>query len=131
MKEDIKKWIPLLVLLVFLATIFVPRWVEERVCMKYGEPLFAHALPENTELISKDAAKDDAGGITAALLLKTDLTSEELEAFYSDLDCPPAEEGQTVTLTAKALSEDDLEVLQKAKLYEEGASYQFVYVYSK
>ena len=131
MNEKIRKWIPLLVLLVFLVTIFVPRWVEERVCMAYGEPLFNHALPEGSVLVSKDAAKDDEGVITAALLLQTDLNSEELEAFYADLDCQPAEEGQTVYLEAKPLDEDDLAVLKQAKLYVEGESYQFVYVYSK
>ena len=70
------------------------------------------------------------GGMIAAMLLKTDLTSEELEAFYADVDAQPAEEGDVVTLSAKALDESSLEALQKAKLYEEGAQYQFVYLYS-
>ena len=131
MKENLKRWLPLLVLLVFLATIFVPRGVEKRTCMAFGQPLFDHVLPEKAEIISTDAAKDDDGGVTAAILLKTDLTSQELEEFYADLECPPAEEGQNVTLQAKALTEADLAVLQQAKLYEEGASYQFIYVYSK
>lgn len=124
------RWVPLLVLIVFLGTIFVPQWVNEKVSMGYAQPLFDHPVPEDAQVISTDAAKDDDGGITGAILLKTNWTSEELEAFYSDLQMEPAEEGQTVVLRAKALTEEDLEVLQQAKLYEDGASYQFVYIYS-
>ena len=131
MKENLMKWGPLLILVVFLMTIFVPRWMNERSAMKFGEPLFAHALPDDTTVISQDAAIDDNGGVTAAILLQTNLTSEELAAFYADVQCPPAKEGQTVTVEAKALTEDDLAVLKQAKLYEEGASYQFIYVYSR
>ena len=67
----------------------------------------------------------------AAMILKTDLTSEELEAFYSDTEYPPAEEGQTVSLSAKPLDENSIKAMKQAKLYEEGASYQFIYLYSK
>ena len=118
-------------ILQFIAVAFGPRWINQAVGMSFGEPLFEHPLPEDAILISKDAAKDDEGTITAAMLLQTDLTSEELEAFYADLECPPAKKGQTVSIQAKALTEEDLQVLKQAKLYEEGACYQFVYVYSK
>lgn len=131
MKEKIKSLLPLMVLLVVLAVILVPKRLEQRACDKFGEPLFTHALPENAVLVQQDAAKDDEGGTTAALLLQTDLSSEELIAFYSDTIYPPAKEGQTVTLEAKALDESSLEALKQAKLYEEGACYQFVYLYSK
>lgn len=131
MKEKWMKLVPLAVLLVFFATIFVPRWINERSAMKFGEPLFAHELPADTTVISQDGAKSDDGSVLAAMLLKTNLTSDELEAFYSDINCEPAEEGQTVSVLAKALTEEDLDVLKQAKLYEEGASYQFVYLQSK
>ena len=131
MKENLIKWGPLLVLLVFLMTIFVPRWMNERSAMKFGEPLFSHALPQDATVVSQDAAGDSNGGVTAAILLQTNLSSEELAAFYADVQCPPAKDGQIVTLEAKALNEDDLAVLKQAKLYEEGASYQFIYVYSR
>lgn len=124
------RWVPLLVLVVFLGTIFVPQWINEKSARRYAQPLFDHPIPENAQVISTDAAKDDDGGITGAILLKTNWTSEALETFYSDLQMDPAKEGQTVVLHAKALTEEDLEVLQQAKLYEEGASYQFVYIYS-
>ena len=125
------KLVPLAVLLVFFATIFVPRWINERGAMKFGEPLFAHELPADTTVISQDGAKSEDGSVLAAMLLKTDLSSEELEAFYADVNCDPAKEGHTVSILAKALTEDDLAVLKQAKLYEEGASYQFVYLQSK
>ena len=131
MKEKIMKWVPLLVLFVFLLTFFVPRWMNDRAAMTFGEPLFTHPLPNGAEIISQDGAVDEEGGVTAAILMKTDLTSEELQIHYTDLQCPPAKEGQVVTLEAKALTENDLEVLKQARVYEEGASYQFVYVYSK
>jgi len=82
-------------------------------------------------VISQDGAKSDDGSVLAAMLLKTNLTSEELEAFYADVNCEPAKKGHTVSILAKALTEDDLEVLKQAKLYEEGASYQFIYMQSK
>ena len=131
MKEKIMKWIPLLVLLVFLLTIFVPRWMNNRTAMTFGEPLFAYPLPVDSEVISQDGAVDDEGGVTAAILMKTDLTSEQRLRHYADLVCQPAKEGQHVTMEAKALTEADLDVLKQARVYEEGASYQFIYVYSK
>ena len=130
MKEKIMKWIPLLVLLVFLLTIFVPRWMNTRIAMRFGEPLFTHPLPEGAEIVSQDGAVDDEGGVTAAILMKSDWNPEQLLIHYADLVCQPAKKGQNVTMEAKALTEADLEVLKQAKLYEEGASYQFVYVYS-
>lgn len=131
MKEKIKGFVPLILLVAVLAVMWVPKKLEQRACDEFGKPLFTHALPENAVLVQKDAARDDDGGTTAALLLKTDLSSEALTAFYSDMVYPPAGEGQTVTLEAKALDESSLEALKQAKLYEEGASYQFVYLYSK
>lgn len=130
MKEKIMRWLPLLVLVIFLGTIFVPRWINQRVSKAYAEPLFSHALPDGAKVVSTDAVKDDDGGITAAILMQTDLSQEELLAFYEDLDLEPAEEGHGVTLDVKALSDEDLDVLKQAKLYEDGASYQFVYIYS-
>ena len=131
MREKLIRWAPLLILLAFLLTIFVPRWTNERRAMTFGAPLFEYALPVGAEVISTDGAVDDEGGYTAAILMKTELSSEELLAHYAALDCPPAEEGQSVTLEAKPLTEEDLDVLKKARVYEEGASYQFLYVYSK
>ena len=125
------KWIPLVMLLVFVLTMLVPRWIDQRICMKFGEPLFACPLPEGSSLVSQDGARDDDGVITAAILIKTDLTSEELVSYYADLNMEPVKEGQTVEILAKPLTENDLEVLKQAKIYEEGASYQFVYACSR
>ena len=131
MNENLRKWLPWVMIAIFVVVGFGPRWMDSLVCNRFGRPLFDHALPAETVLVSKDAATDGEGVITAALLLQTDLSSEELEAFYADLNCPPAKEGQSVELSAKALAEEDLDVLKTAKIYVEGAQYQFVYVTSK
>ena len=131
MNETLKKWLPWVLILLFVAVVFGPRWVDSAVSHRFGQPLFDHALPENAVLVSKDAAKDTNGVITAALLLQTDLTSEELETFFADVDCEPVKEGQTIHVEAKALTEADLDVLKTAKLYVEGEQYQFVYVTSE
>ena len=57
--------------------------------------------------------------------------SEELKAYYGNLEMNPAKEGQNIEILAKPLSENDLEVLKQAKIYEEGANYQFVYARSR
>ena len=130
-KEVIKRLLPAFLMVAVMAAFLLPKKLEERNANQFGEPLFSHALPENAELIQKDSGKTDDGSIMAALLLKTDLTSEELELFYGDAVYAPAKEGQTVTLSAKALDENSLDALKKAKLYEDGASYQFVFLTSK
>lgn len=130
MNRNWTRWVPLAVLVVFLGAIFIPRWINQGIAKSYAEPLFSHALPEGAKVVSTDAVKDDDGGITAAILMQTDLSVEELKTFYSDLHLEPAEPEHTVLLEVKPLSEDDLDVLKQAKLYEEGCSYQFVYVYS-
>ena len=131
MKEVCKKLAPVLLLLLVMAIFLIPQKLEERAADAFGAPLFSHALPEDAVLIQQDAGKDDDGGMTAALLLQTDLSSEALEAFYADISYPPAEEGQTVTLQAKALDEASISALKQANLYTDGANYQFVYLYSK
>ena len=130
-KEVMKRLLPAFLMVAVMAAFLLPKKLEERNANQFGEPLFSHTLPENAELIQKDSGKTDDGSIMAALLLKTDLTSEELELFYGDAVYAPAKEGQTVTLSAKALDENSLDALKKAKLYEDGASYQFVFLTSK
>ena len=67
---------------------------------------------------------------TAALILATDLTEQELIQWFGDTDYPPAKEGQTVTLHANPLDETSLAALDKAGLRQEGKTYWFVYIYS-
>ena len=129
--NKVLKWIPLVMLLAFVLTMLVPRWIDQQICMKFGEPLFAYPLPEGSSIVSQDGARDDDGVITAAILIKTDLTSEELAAYYGNLEMNPAKNGQNIEILAKPLSENDLEVLKQAKIYEEGANYQFVYARSR
>ena len=131
MKELAKRFFHLLIIIAVMAAMLVPKRLQERAANQFGEPLFSHALPEGAKLIQQDAAKDKEGGTTAALLLQTDLSEDALLAFYSNMEFAPAEEGQTVTLQVKALDESSIQALKQAKLYEEGAQYMFVYLYSK
>ena len=130
-KEVIKRLLPAFLMVAVMAAFLLPKKLEERKADQFGEPLFTHALPQSTEIIQIDAGKNDDGSIMAALLLKTELTSGELEAFYDDTIYPPAKEGQHVSLSAKALDENSIAALKQAKLYEEGSSYQFVFLTSK
>lgn len=131
MQEKLRKWLPWIMIALFIAVCFGPRWLGNAKATSFGKPLFEHPLPENAVLISQDAGKDAAGVMTAALLLQTDLSSEELETFYADLRMEPEKVGQTITVEAKALTDQDLDVLKTAKVYAEGRQYQFVYVTSK
>lgn len=130
MKEKLRVIAPLLILLVLVAAFLLPKYLENKALDAFGAPLFDYALPEGTELVQQDAAKDDDGGWTAALLLESDRTEEELSAYYAAVDAAPAKEGYTVKLSVKPLDEDSIEAMKQAKLYEEGKSYYFVYLYS-
>ena len=130
-KELIKRLLPALLMIVVLAVFLLPGKLEERKANQFGEPLFSHTLPEGAELIQQDAGKTDDGSVMAAMILKTKMSSEELEAFYGDISYTPAEEGQAVTLNANPLDESSLAALKQAKLYEEDAVYQFVFLTSK
>lgn len=131
MNEKLRKWLPWVMILLFVAVAYGPRWIENRAAMSFGKPLFTYPLPEGAVLISQDAGKEDEGAVMAALLLQTDMTSEELESHYAPLEIEPAREGHSVSIDAKALSESDLDVLKNAGLYVEGEHYQFIYVTSK
>ncbi len=131
MKETAKRFLPLLIIIAVMAAFLVPKRLQERAADRFGEPLFSHALPEGAKLIQQDAVKDKEGGTTAALLLQTDLSEEALLAFYGDVTYAPAGEGQTVTLQVKALDESSIQALKQAKLYEDGAQYLFLYLYSQ
>ncbi len=130
-KDAALRFLPLIVMIAILAFFLLPDKLAEKAAMEFGAPLFSHALPVGAKLIEHDAAKDEDGGTTAALLLRTDLSPEELQTFYGDASYLPAEEGQTVELSVKALDQGSLDALKQAKLYEEGAAYCFVYLYSK
>jgi len=131
MYEKIRKWLPWVMIVLFIAVVYGPRWIDNATANRFGKPLFAYPLPEGTVLVSQDAARDGEGVITAALLLQTDQSIEELEAYYADLRIEPVKDGQTISVEAKALTEADLDVLKTAKLYVEGEQYRFVYVTSK
>lgn len=129
-KEILMRFVPLLIMLAVLAAFLLPGKLSDRRAEQFGKPLFSHTLPEGAKLIQKDAAENDDGSTMAALLLQTDLTPAELEAFYGDISYAPANEGETTSLSASALDESSLAALKQAKLYEDGASYCFVYLIS-
>lgn len=131
MKELFRKLLPLLLMVAVAAAFTVPKKIQEHAAHRFGEPLFSHALPDQTRLIQADAGKDDRGDTMAALLLETDLTSEALVEFYSDLQYPPAETGEQVSLRAQPLDADSISALKQANLYTEGANYQFVFLCSR
>ena len=92
--------------------------------------LFAHPLPENSYSVQASSVRDDNGGTTAAAIIGTQLTEEELYEFYADTEYAPAKEGEVVELNVKALEGDSLKVLQEAGKYREEDKYYFVYIYS-
>ena len=113
------------------AAFILPRRLEQSRLNTFGAPLFEHALPADSYRVQTSAVKDDQGGVTAAVLLGTSMTAEELEEFYSDVECAPVGEGHTVDLSVKPLDEGSLSALRSAGQYMEGKEYFFVYLYSR
>lgn len=99
----------------------------------FGEPLFTHTLPAGSALVTKEAKKDDAGVMTAALLLAFSQPTDEaaLAAFYGDTAYPPFAAGETAQLAVKPLDDASLDALRQADIYEEGKTYWFVYLTSR
>lgn len=129
-KQKIGYILFLVIGLALILLLVVPKRIQERQCNAFAKPLYNHALPEDMKLVQKSAAKDDAGGFTAALILAGAKEEGELFAFYNDTAYPPAKEGQTVTLAVKPLDESSLSALEQAGMREENQTYWFVYIYS-
>ena len=111
----------------------LPAMGDKKVADAFAEPLFTHALPEGAEQVQQEAdrSKTDGGKMTAAyLLLSADTTEDELYTFYNDVDYPPAQEGDTVTLHVQPLDDASLNALEQGGLDVEGKSYWFVYLVS-
>lgn len=112
----------------------LPAMGDKKVADTFAEPLFTHALPEGAEQVQQEAdrSKTDGGKMTAAyLLLSADTTEDELYTFYNDVDYPPAQEGDTVTLHVQPLDDASLNALEQGGLDVEGKSYWFVYLVSQ
>lgn len=112
----------------------LPAMGDKKVADAFAEPLFTHALPEGAEQVQQEAdrSKTDGGKMTAAyLLLSADATEDELYTFYNDVDYPPAQEGDTVTLHVQPLDDASLDALEQGGLDVEGKSYWFVYLVSQ
>jgi len=129
MKETLRRYIlPAIAIIIVVGALTVESWLPELAGASYKKAMYSHPLPENTELLQKDIAMQAGGGIMTALLLETDLTSEELIAFYSDVVTQLQEQGKEVVLDAQALNEESLEAVKQAGAYEEDRGYQFVYL---
>ena len=128
---DKKRYYAFLLLgLVILAALVLPNRIEQKKVDAFAKALNSHSTPEGARVVQRSAAKDKDGGCTAALILATDLSQQELEAYYGDTEYPPFRAGQTVTVKAKPLDESSLTALEKAGLSKDGESYWFVYIYS-
>ncbi len=131
MNDKVKPWIlPVVLLAIFLA-MWLPNRNENTRINNFAQQIYDHDHPAYTGLIARDVAKDLNGVTTAAILLQTDLSVEELVEFYSDTEYEPVEEGQTVTVEVHELTEKQLKSVQKSMLYVEGANYKYLYLISK
>ncbi len=129
MKEVLRRYIlPAVAIIVVIGALMVESWLPELVGRKYAKVLFEHELPAETVLIQKDVAMQKAGGVMVAMILETDLTSEELLVFYEDVLFPFQEKGNEVYLDAEALNEQSIAAVKEAGYYKEGRGYQFVYL---
>lgn len=132
--EKLKNILTTILLLAFGAAVlgffYVPQKIEEYQCNQFAKPLFSHPLPENSYSVQASSVRDDNGGTTAAAIIGTQLTEEELYEFYADTEYAPAKEGEVVELSVKALDEDSVKVLRDAGKYRSEDKYYFVYIYS-
>lgn len=115
---------------VILCVFYLPQKIEERECERFAAPLFQHATPEGSYVVQTSSVRDDAGGTTAAIILGTSLTEEELLTAYSDVVYVPARDGETVELSVKPLDEGSISALKNAGRYREEDDYYFIYIYS-
>ena len=127
--------IPRGMIFVFLSIAIVwafilPKYLDKKAQDKFAKPLFTHEVPATATLVQQSTAKDDAGGVTAALLLGTNWTEQQLLDYYGNTEYPPFKKDQTVTLAARPLDEASLEALSEAGKREAGQDYWFVYLYS-
>ena len=112
----------------------LPKTLREQNAKRFAKPLFTHALPADSEAVQTYAEQQQADGVTttfATIILRSSLSEDELLAFYSDTDYPPAKTGDTVTLQVLPVQEDALTVLKNAGYAKEGdGSYWYIYLYS-
>ena len=133
--KDEKYQSPRGMIFVFLSIAIVwafilPKYLDKKAQDKFAKPLFTHEVPATATMVQQSTAKDDAGGVTAALLLGTNWTEQQLLDYYGDTEYPPFKKDQTVTLAARPLDEASLKALSEAGQREAGQEYWFVYLYS-
>ena len=130
MSGKARYWLSLGLTFLVLLAVLLPGRLKQIACDKFAKPLYSHSLPEGARLVEKSAVKGKEGDFTATLILAADLSEEELKAFFSDTEYPPASKGQTVTLNVKPLDDSSIEALSQAGLRRDGETYWFVYIYS-
>ena len=126
-------------ILLFLIVIFLlvlagalPKTIREIQAKQFAKPLFKHAVPENSRVIQTYAEKSTENGSTfAAIILQSTKTDQELLAFYSDVDYPPAGKTDTVSLQVLPCPEDHITILKNNGLYQQDAGdCWYIYLYS-
>ena len=57
MKQTLKRFIPLVLILLLMAAAMIPEKIQERKFQTFGEPLFSHALPEGSKLMGYNTSQ--------------------------------------------------------------------------
>ena len=124
----------LILIFIFVLIGALPKTIRQQHAKHFAKPLYAHELPSGSRVVQTYAEQSKTDGLTATfatIILQSSLTEDELLAFYSDTDYPPAEKGDTVSLKIYPLQEEALTVLKNNGLYQEdGGSYFYIYLYS-
>ena len=126
-------------ILLFLILIFLlvlagalPKTIREAQANRFAKPLFSHAVPEESRIIQTFAEKSkDNGSTFATIIIQSRKTDQELLAFYSDMDYPPAGKDDKVSLQVLPIPEDHVTILKNNGLYQENAGdCWYIYLYS-
>lgn len=126
--------IALTIIVVFIVIGAIYGDKEKKLQSEFSAQLFQHAVPEEARLVTTSATNSKDNGVpfsNATVILQTEMSQEELEAFYEDLTVAPVKEGYSASLKVLPVSEESLETLKGTKYYqEEGGSYWYIYIYS-
>ena len=132
MLEKIKTIVPLiLIAILILAIISLPQLMETISMDKFAKPLHMHEVPENAVILHKGVQyQADDSGMIAVMLLQTDMTLEETEAFYSDILSMEEAQNEDLILAVEKMDESHLDAVKESGYYTETRQHYFVYIYN-
>lgn len=134
MLEKIKKNIPIIIVaIVLIAGLALPELIETAVMYHFAKPLHDHQLAGEDIVLHKGVQYQlDGKNKIAVVLLRTDMTAEETEAYYSDiLDTEFAKEKDILLDVAEVAKEDAaIDLIKDKGYYDETLQYYYVYIYS-